>query len=326
MTKESLKIGIVKMPKGKQFTFPLDLLFITDIPSYYYRVLFWVSQYPEYVRDLSGLASSSSCSIQEADVALHFWVENCIIEIMDDPLDEVEILDNDLELEDDDLNTTTVSVDMAMFVQGRKDIRDLIEVLDPLFEEEFGDAEIGILIEMIDYLNVSPQYIITLIRHCISMDIHSFREFKKRAVKNVKNDITTEEELQAQVKLEKALFDFTNEIKLMFNASYRALTSSELRMIESWHRYGYGLEAVRKAYEESIKYTKKPLIQYANKIIERWHSIGAHSLSEIERSYTIGASAFDKWKNKNNSSFDENDFFEAALKKSIADIQSKNNN
>lgn len=321
MSKQSNKIGIVKMPKGKEFSFPLDLLFLTNVPSHYYRVLFWVSQYPEYVREISELATNSICSIGEADAAIHFWVDNGVIEIADDANDEDD-LDDVPDMEDSDFEQLIpFSANTATFMQAREDIRDLVDRLDPLFDKGLGDVEIGILIDMVDYLNLSSEYIIMLIRHCLSMEVESFHELKKRAIRLVKNDITTVKELQKQMKIEKEMYDFIKEVRKLFNSSYRSLTGNEISMIENWYRYGYKIDTIRKAYNEAVKYTKKPLISYANKIIERWYTIGAYSMEEIEKSYTIGASEFTNQKMHN--SFDADDFFDAALKHSRQTIESE---
>lgn len=322
MQKQSNKIGIVKMPKGKEFSFPLDLLFLTNVPSYYYRVLFWISQYPEYVREISELATNSICSINEADAAVRFWVDNGVIEIMDDlDIDEYD-LDNAFETEDDEPEQSVpFSANTATFMQAREDIHDLVERLDPLFKKELGDVEIGILIDMVDYLNLSPEYVVMLIRHCLSIDIESFPEFKNRAIQLLQEDITTEAELQDRIRVEKEIYNFTEQVKSLFNASYRSLTANEITMIESWYKYGYRIDAIRKAYDEAIKYTKKPLISYANKIIERWYLIGALNLEEIERSYKLGSAEFTK--QKVYDTFDTDDFFDAAMRRSQRTIEDK---
>lgn len=322
MPKTANKIGIVKMPKGKEFLFPLDLLFLTNVPSHYYRVLFWISQYPEYVREISELATNSICSISEADAAVRFWVDNGVIEIIDDISDDEDDLDKLSDTEDNESEQPVpFSANTATFMQAREDICDLVERLDPLFEKELGDVEIGILIDMVDYLNLSPEYIIMLVQHCLSIDIESFSEFKNRAIQLLQEDITTEAELQDRIRVEKEIYIFTKEVKSLFNSSYRSLTANEISMIESWYKYGYKIDAIRKAYDEAIKYTKKPLISYANKIIERWYLIGALNLEEIERSYKLGSAEFTK--QKVYDTFDTDDFFDAAMRRSQRTIEDK---
>lgn len=312
------KIAKVIMPQNQKFNLPPRLRFVTDALAEYYRVLFWISEDPELIRDMAELAVCAECSIQDADDAVHFWESHKIIEIVDDWVYE-DPEDADL-IEDEDYDGEPIapySPEMAMFLQGRRDIQDLIEILDPMFEKMLKEDDISILIEMIDYLNLTPNYIVRLIKHCLSMEITKFEGFKKYAIRLVQEDVTTEKELIPYLKQQQEIYVFVNKIKIMFNSSYRALTSREKKMVENWYSYGYKSDAIKKAYDITLKSTEKPLIEYADKIIERWHTLGAKNLEEIEISYKLGATKFLEWKKNNNSTFDTDEFFEAALRHSF---------
>lgn len=319
MPKVPKKIAKMLMPMGQQCAFPIRLKFVTDAPAEYYRVLFWIAYDPELIRDMAELALCAECSVQEADDAIHYWTDHKIIEIIDDwiyedPEDTEFIKDED----EDSEPIAPYSAEMAMFLQGRQDIQELVEIVGQICNVELKEKDISILIDMIDYLNLTTDYIVHLIRHCLSIEIAKFEGFKKYAIRLNQDDVTTIDELLPYLQREQEIYRFVNKIKVMFNSSYRALTAREKKMIENWYSYGYKLDAIKKAYDITLQSTEKPLIEYADKIIERWHGLGAKNLEEIELSYKLGATKFLEWKQKNaNSSFDTDDFFEAALRHSF---------
>ena len=90
----------------------------------------------------------------------------------------------------------------------------------------------------------------------------------------------------------------------------RELTTKEKKFITTWvGEFGYGIDVIKKAYEMTVDAIHEPSPAYANAIIERWHKEGLADLAAIE------AAQSDKLPSE--GSFDTDDFFEAALKRSF---------
>ncbi len=91
-------------------------------------------------------------------------------------------------------------------------------------------------------------------------------------------------------------------------------------MLFSWISFGYGIDVVKLAYELTVSATNEPSVPYANAILERWNADGLRTTEEIqaaldaEREKKAGAGRVDSV-----GSFDTDDFFEAALKRSFQD-------
>ena len=108
----------------------------------------------------------------------------------------------------------------------------------------------------------------------------------------------------------------TGKIRAMFGISSRALTAKEKAMIENWLcTMQYGDAILQKAYEITIDSIGKPSLPYANTILERWHAEGYRTIEDID----AAIADYKRKKNEGKGSFDTDDFFEAALKRTYGE-------
>ena len=90
-------------------------------------------------------------------------------------------------------------------------------------------------------------------------------------------------------------------------------------MADDWK---FSEEIVNHAYEATVNGTQSPSVAYMGKILENWHNAGYTTLDEIKNAEL----EFSKSKNiptesdKPDDSFDTDDFFEAALKRSYENL------
>ena len=125
------------------------------------------------------------------------------------------------------------------------------------------------------------------------------------------------------IRVAEAMHTFEGEVRTLFGMKSRALTTKESKMLSAWISFGYGIDVVRLAYEMTVSATNEPSVPYANAILERWHADGLRTLAEIqaaleaEREKKAGGA-----KSEQVGSFDTDDFFEAALKRSFSDRRS----
>jgi DnaD/phage-associated family protein len=97
----------------------------------------------------------------------------------------------------------------------------------------------------------------------------------------------------------------------------RALTSKERECIGQWFgAFGYDIKMVERAYELTVNSAKKVSVGYTHKILERWSNEGIRTLDDVQRS--IDERKAEKTQ-ETQGSFDTDDFFEAALKRSYQD-------
>ena len=92
----------------------------------------------------------------------------------------------------------------------------------------------------------------------------------------------------------------------------REFTKSEKSYIEKWIGLKLSIELLTKAYEITVEKTGKISYSYMAKILDNWQISGIKTAEDAERSQ-------EEYKNKQKmsmSTFDADDFFEAALKRS----------
>ena len=112
-------------------------------------------------------------------------------------------------------------------------------------------------------------------------------------------------------------------IKQIFGFGARELTKSEKEIFTRWTQsYGYELDVIRMAYDITVDAIQKPVPKYADKIIEKWHCEGLRTVEDIEKYESAkreGAKA--QSENDPQKSYEVDDFFEAALKRSFEDLK-----
>jgi len=123
------------------------------------------------------------------------------------------------------------------------------------------------------------------------------------------------------------------QIRTLFGSWNRQLTTAERKYIHRWtEEWCWDISIIKYAYELTVDATGKATMRYADAILKRWYENQLTTLEQIEK-------AEEQWQNekekkqsakskkttKNSSqeersSFDVDDFFEAALKRSYQDM------
>ena len=201
--------------------------------------------------------------------------------------------------------------ELSDILARRKELSQLIDDCQQAFGKIFNTGEIGIIAGLADYLGLDGEYILLLLTHCRNMEKKSLRYVEKMAIslhdEGVHDARNLEERLQNIEMMAKA----TGRVRAIFGITARALTSKEKTMLESWIcKMKYDEAMLTRAYELTVDAIGKPSMPYANKILERWFADGYKTVEDVEK-------ALAEYKSKKNggSSFDVDEFFEAALRR-----------
>ena len=206
--------------------------------------------------------------------------------------------------------------ELSDMMEKRASLRMLLDASQNTYGKMFNPHEINILFGMVDYLKLDEEYILILLAHCRRLEFRSFRQVERYAISLMDRGITTADALEACLQEMEAAHQLEGAVRQMFGLKSRSLTSKEKNAIEKWTSYGYGEEIIRRAYEITVNSTGNASIPYANSILERWHTEGLKTAEEIDRKLEQEREE-KEGKTTLGSSFQINDFFEAALKKSF---------
>jgi DnaD/phage-associated family protein len=288
------------------------------------RVLVWLASDLTLADKPRQLAKLADCSEREVKKAIELWIKTGVlatesgetVAVMATPETVVEKTEKRVLQRADTLPVYTAT-ELADLIEKRQGMRELIDEAQQILGKMFNPSEINILVAMVDYLTMDEDCILLLLAHCKRIGKDSLRAIEKYAYSLVDDDITDAAALEERFRYLEQLHTFEGEVRSMFGMKSRALTSKEKKMLKKWCEFGYGIDVVQRAYEITVGATNTPSPSYANAILERWNSEGLKTVAEIDAKLAEEAAAKGEGTTLGNS-FDTDDFFEAALKRSFA--------
>ena len=182
-----------------------------------------------------------------------------------------------------------------------------------------------IVVSMYDYLRMTPGMITKIIKYCCENNMYSFRFVERTAYSLYDADITDEAGIDAFLEHENAVGKTTAEVRQLFGIGSRALISKEKQLIKQWiDTYGYGMDMINLAYEATITSINEPSLDYAGAILKRWHDRGFRTPADVKSADSSKEKITKKKSGKGaaknaDSSFDADEFMDAALKRSYSD-------
>lgn len=205
---------------------------------------------------------------------------------------------------------TYTSTDLADMLERRADFAALLDACQQTLGKIFNTAEVAIVAGLLEYHGFDGEYILLLLSHCARMGKKTLRYAEKMADMLYDEGVVEASALEERLARIEEMAQVQGQIRKIFGLSSRALTTKEKTMIENWiFGMKYDYEVIKLAYEATVNAINDPTIAYANTILERWNSAGLRTVEEINR-----ADEDYRRKKRGGSSFDANDFFEAALK------------
>lgn len=307
---------------------PGAVLLHTDAAAEDLRVLLWLASDPTLGDKPRQLCRLAGCSEQRAREALDLWRKAGLL--TDEGGDAVAVMtkpqpapaSKKLVRRADELPSYT-SDQLAELLEKRETLRALVDEAQRTLGKIFNVSEVNILVAMFDYLGMSEEAILLLLAHCTRIGKTNLRSIEKYAYTLVNRDIVTAEQLEEEIRTVEALRSFEGQVRTLFGMKSRALTSREDKMLRAWVSFGYDIEIVRRAYELTVGATGEASLPYANTILERWNSEGLRTAEAIDASIEeqqnrkSGKKGAQKSEPSLGNSFDTDDFFEAALRRSF---------
>ena len=208
--------------------------------------------------------------------------------------------------------------EVAAFLEEHN-IGDLLNVCQQHMGKMFNMAETETVVAMLDYLKLEPEYIMLLFAHCEKMDKKSIRYVEKLAIGFFDKGVLGYEELDEHLRAIEAAAKFDKPLKKLFGVGRRALTQKESEAFERWvGKWEMPMDVIEKAYEITVENTGNASIAYCNAVLERWSCAGYKTLDEVNAGIEEYKHDRDGARDKKGS-FDTDDFFEAALRRSYGD-------
>lgn len=173
--------------------------------------------------------------------------------------------------------------------------------------------EVSILIGLRGYLELEDEYIHILLDYCSRIEKTSMRYVETLAFGMYDEGVTDSDALAARLAERESYGLLEGRFKAMIGARGRRLTAKETRFLNRWSvEMKYDFSMIEIAYEITVDTKHEYNPAYMNGILERWYASGITepAQAEAERSKKKQGADF-------GGSFDTDEFFEAALRRSI---------
>ena len=219
------------------------------------------------------------------------------------------------------------TAEIASVLEGRKDLPGLIDECQSTFGKIFNSHEVGVIVSLLDYLGVEGDYILVLLTYCKKNGKLSLHYAEKIAYEMYDEGVFSSKELETRLAAKELAASLEGKVRKLFGIKDRSFTTKEMVFIGNWASvFNYDISVIKHAYEITVNAINEPSIPYTNAILEKWNSLGLRTIDDItafEKASENTSAPSGKQKNskpvKLGNSFDTDEFFEAALRRSLGE-------
>ncbi len=193
----------------------------------------------------------------------------------------------------------------------------IIDACQALTGRVFNVTEVNRIAALNSYLGMSGDHILLLFSYCAEHGKTTLKYIEKTAYDMYDRGIDTTQSLEEFIRREEEKRSLENKLRKLFGWGERTLTPSEKKHIATWSdEYNYSYDIIEEAYFITIEKAQKFSIQYLSKILFNWNNSNLRTIEDIKTSLAQYEKAKAEEQQNTGSSFDVDEFFELALKRS----------
>jgi DnaD/phage-associated family protein len=206
--------------------------------------------------------------------------------------------------------------ELADILENRSEMAVFVDEAQRIVGKTLNMNEIGIIVGLVEQYGFETEAILAILAYATRLGKKGMRYPEKVAIGFYDEGLTSGEAVCDRIQRIEAATQTIIKIKELFGAGNRELSTTEKNLFKKWtEQFGYDIDVIRHAYDITIDVKHEPLPKYTNGILEKWHTEKLHTIEDVERyEETVKAS---KTKPGDNKSYDINEFFDAALKRSF---------
>ena len=279
------------------------------------------------VFDENDIQEISGFDLTDIIIALQFWRGAGILCASDESKKTLKIPDTKKDtLQKNDIPNYS-GEEISLLFEKNKEIPLLIDECQKIAGKIFNPHEINKIVSLYDYLGLSSEYILSVFNYCKNKNKTTVHYIEKTAFNLYNEGVDTDEKLLEYLKYKEQFESIAGKVRRIFGIGGRSLTKKEEQFIKKWTEdFCFGLEIIEYAYELTVNATNQASLPYAAKILENWHTKGVKTLEEAKNLEFDYKKAKQSENTNKETSFDSDEFFEAALKKSYENLGKKPQN
>lgn len=214
------------------------------------------------------------------------------------------------------------SAELANLLEERTVTASFIDEAQKVFGKTFNTHDTNIVVGLIDQYGFEEEAILAILAYVLRLGKKSVKYAEKIAIGLYDDGYTAALDVVTRINAIEQSKEDIYKIKQMFGFGARELTKSEKDIFSKWlQTYGYDVDVIRFAYDITVNSIQKPVPRYTDKIIEKWYSEGLRSLADIESYEAKKKEKPSAGEGKVQKSYEIDDFFEAAIKRSHKDLK-----
>ncbi len=193
----------------------------------------------------------------------------------------------------------------------------IIDACQALTGRVFNITEVNRIAALNSYLGMSGDHILLLFSYCSEQGKTTLKYIEKTAYDLYDRGVDSTEALEEFIRREEEKHSLEGKLRRLFGWGERALTPSEKKYISEWSDdYCYTADVIEEAYNITVEKTGKLSMAYLAKILSNWNGKGLRTIEDVKASLDEYQKAKEEKQQDNASSFDVDEFFELALKRS----------
>ncbi|MBO5286650.1 MAG: DnaD domain protein [Clostridia bacterium] len=279
------------------------------------RVILSLFNYVQYFSDFENqlpiMAEGLEIDVSQLKSALAFWVKGGAISIdgldLDTPVNTTthnNVLSNQ--------QPTFTGKQIIAFTERNKDFGALCKECQSIMQKTFTTVDYNNVLHLKEYYGFSDEYVLLLIEHCVEVDKASWAYIRKTASNLYDEGVNSYSRLEEHFSARKNKRSNEYKIRKLLGIGDREFTKREKGYVEKWLTLKTNFELIKRAYEITVDKTGTSSLAYMAKILENWHTNGLTTIESVDKQNE----GYKKKQQQTLSSFDTDDFFEAALKRS----------
>lgn len=266
------------------------------------KVLIYLFANPDYT---SGEASRElGISVSDVEAAVAFWRGAGIVELATasaskkTPPANVSLYQNyDSEV-------------LSAAVEKDGEFRELCNAVGDLTERLLNKNDYNSLYYLYDYVGLPADLICGIAQYCKQEKKFSMQYMMKTALGMYEDGIDSYEKLEQLLARKEKARSSINMLRKLCGMGDRELSAKENEFANNWFfKWDMPFELIKMAYDKTVDNTGKVQFSYMNSILKCWYENGYKTEEDVK--------AGDK-KDCLESSFDADEFFEAAIKRTMS--------
>ena len=198
------------------------------------------------------------------------------------------------------------------------ELSGMINECQNIFGKIFNPTEVNRLMALSEYFRLDCEYILLLCYHCQKMGKASVPYLDKLARSLYNEGVDTVDSLTQRLQDMEAAADLGNYYRNLCGAGKRAFTERENKFLAQWVKWDISPELLQLAYEVAVDGTGAPSMPYTNKVLSNWKEAGYTTVEQVKAAMDDYKQKKDNRASANQGSFATDEFFEAALRRSLA--------